>query len=340
MEEKSAREYKRFLLEIKESVYKSQYTALKSVNKELINLYWDIGQKITKKQRLSNWGDSVVEQLAGDLQKSFPGVQGFSSQNLWRMKQFYILYAENLFLSPLVREIGWIHNLIIMAHCKDDKEKEFYISMTKKFGWTKNILIHQIEADAYQKYLHNQTNFDKSVPEKYRHQAKLAVRDEYTFGLQGLNEEYSENELEAALVKNIRNFLVKMGGYFAFIGNQFRIELEGDEYFVDLLLYHRVLKCLVAIELKVGDFKPEYAGKMQFYLAVLNDKLRLADENPSIGIILCKNKKRTTVEYALKDSNQPIGVSTYTLSKKLPKAMMKYMPTSKQISESLNGFKK
>lgn len=208
--------------------------------------------------------------------------------------------------------------------------------MTKKFGWTKNVLIHQIDNQSFEKYLLNQTNFDKEVPVKYRNQAKLAVKDEYTFDFLELGEKHSERELEIGLINNVRKFPSEMGGHFAFIGNQFLIEVEGDEFFVDLLLYHRVLKSLVAIELKIGDFKPEYAGKMQFYLSALDDTIRLKDEKPSIGIIICKGKKRTVVEYALKDSKKPIGVSTYTIAKKLPENIKKYLPSPKDLKEQLD----
>ncbi len=171
--------------------------------------------------------------------------------------------------------------------------------------------------------------------EKYKNQAKLAIKDEYIFDFLELSEEHSEQELETALIKNIRKFLIEMGGYFAFIGNQYRIEIEGDEFYIDLLLYHRVLKSLVAVELKIGNFKPEYAGKMQFYLSVLNDTVKLKDENSSIGIIICKSKKRTIVEYALKDSNKPIGVESYTISENLPNELKDYLPSSKELTEQL-----
>ena len=173
-----------------------------------------------------------------------------------------------------------------MQRCKDDIQREFYIKITKKFGWTKDVLINQLEAGAFERYMANQTNFDKAVPEKYRHQAKLAVKDEYSFDFLELGEEHSEKELERSLLENVRKFLIEMGSYFTFVGNQYRLEIEGQEFFIDLLLYHRQLRCLVAIEIKIGAFKPEYAGKMQFYLSALNDRAKLSDENPSIGIIL------------------------------------------------------
>lgn len=324
-------EYKTFFKEIKERIYKAQYDALKSVNKELISLYWDIGRSIVAKQENLGWGKSVVESLAKGLQKEFPGIQGFSSANLWRMRNFYLVYQENEKLAPLVREISWTKNVIIMERCKDDIRREFYIKATKKFGWSKDVLLNQLEAGAFERYMANQTNFDKAVPEKYRHQAKLAVKDEYSFDFLELGEEHSEKELERALLENVRRFLIEMGGYFTFVENQYRMEIDGQEFFVDLLLYHRQLRCLIAVELKVGAFEPEYAGKMQFYLSALNDRAKLPDENPSIGIILCKDKSRTIVEYALKDTKKPIGVSTYKLTEKLPHDLKKYLPSPEEM---------
>lgn len=332
-------EYNRFFFEIKERIYKAQYEALKAVNKELINLYWDIGRLIVERQKSYGWGKSIVESLSYDLQNEFPGIRGFSSANLWRIRNFYSTYVENEKLAPMVREIGWTHNIIIMERCQNDFEREFYIRMTKKFGWTKNVLIHQIENETFQKYSLNQTNFEKTLPSKYKHQAKLAVKDEYTFDFLELGEDYNEHQLELALLNNLRRFLIELGGDFAFVGNQYKLKIGRKEYYVDLLLFHRKLKSLIAIDLKTGEFKPEYVGKMQFYLSVLNDKIKLEDENPSIGLILCKEKDQLIVEYALRDSTQPIGVSTYRITKVLPKELKKYLPSPAQLSDIIEKMK-
>ena len=329
--------YDVLLGEIKERIRSAQYQALRMVNKEIIVLYWDIGSMIVERQKNEGWGKSVVEKLAGDLQKDFPGVQGFSSSNLWRMKLFYETYRANKKLAPMVREIGWTHNILILERCNDDLEREFYIRSTKKNGWTKNVLIHHIENQSYEKTLLGQTNFDKTVPEHIRSQAKLAVKDEYTFDFLELGEEHSERELERALIGKIEHFLREMGGAFAFLGSQYRLEVSNKEYFIDLLLYHRRLKCLVAVELKITEFQPEHAGKMQFYLAALDDLVRLPDENPSIGIVLCKTKDRIIVEYALRYADKPIGVAEYQIVKKLPKALKGQLPTPEQIEELLSS---
>ena len=205
----------------------------------------------------------------------------------------------------------------------------------RKFGWTKDVLIHQIENKTYEKYLMNQTNFDQTLPEKYKHQAKLAVKDHYTFDFLELAEEHSEHELEQTLVKNIRKFLIEMGVWFTFVGNQFRLKVGESEYFIDLLLFHRKLKRFIAVELKIGEFKPEYKGKMEFYLTALNEQYKEDDENDAIGIIVCKSKDKTVVEYSLKTTTQPIGVATYSTSPYLPEEYSKYLPAPEVIAERL-----
>lgn len=327
-----SKKYKELLREIKQRVYKAQYDALKIVNKELIALYWDIGKLIVVRQKEYGWGKAVVENLAKDLQLEFPGTGGFSSGNLWRMRLFYESYSSNVKLAPLVREISWSHNIVIMEKCKDNLDREFYIRMARRMGWTKNVLIHQIDNMACKKILLNQTNFKETLPVGIRNQAKLAVKDEYIFDFLELTEEHSELELEKALIKRINRFLVEMGGVFTFMGNQFRIEISGKEYFIDILLYHRRLKCLVAVELKIGEFKPEYAGKMQFYLTALDELVKIKGENPSIGIILCRDKDRTIVEYALRESKKPIGVAVYKIITRLPDNLRKELPSPRQAA--------
>lgn len=331
-------DYPGLLTEIKERIRSAQYEALKAVNKELVGLYWDIGRMIVERQDVEGWGKAVVEQLAADLRTEFPGVGGFSASNLWRMKAFFEAYTGLEKLAPLVREIGWSHNLAILERCKDPLEREFYLRMTRKFGWSKSVLIHQIDNQSYEKSLLGQTNFDQALTPELRAQAKLAVKDEYTFDFLELGEEHSERELERALIARIEDFLRAMGGMFAFMGSQYHLEVDGKEFFIDLLLFHRRLRCLVAIELKVGEFLPEFVGKMQFYLAALDRQVRQEDENPSIGIILCKEKRRTIVEYALHDARKPIGVATYEITKTLPKALKGQLPSPKDIAHLLEDL--
>ena len=331
-------DYKNFIGEIKNKIRNSQYEALKTVNRILIDLYWGIGQEIYNQQQEKGWGKSIVEVLSKEIQKEFPDVKGFSSSNLWRMRNFYVTYCTSENLAPLVREISWSKNIAIMEKCKDKLEREFYIKMTKKYGWTKDVLINHIENKSYEKYLLNQTNFDETIPKKYVNQAKLAVKDEYIFDFMEFTEQHYEKELEESIVNNIRAFLEEMGGNFAFMGSQYHINVGGEDFYIDLLLYHRSLKSLVAIELKIGDFKPEYVGQLQFYLTALDKQVKLEDENPSIGIIICKNKNRTVVEYALNSVDKPIGVSTYEMRNTLPKRMKNLLPSPEEIRKRLEGL--
>jgi len=331
-------DYAHLLTEVKERIRSAQHAALKAVNTELVGLYWDIGRIIAERQEKAGWGRSVVENLSADLRREFPGVAGFSVQNLWYMRQLYLEYNGHERLQPLVGEIAWAHNLVIMSKCKDPLEREFYIRMTRKFGWSKNVLIHHIDNQSYEKSLLGQTNFDQALTPELRAQAKLAVRDEYTFDFLELGEEHSEWELERALIARIEDFLRAMGGMFAFMGSQYRLEVDGEEFFIDLLLFHRRLRCLVAIELKIGKFRPEFVGKMQFYLTALDRQVRQEDENPSIGIILCKEKNRTIVEYALHDARKPIGVATYEITRTLPKELKGQLPQPEEIAALLEGM--
>ncbi|MDC7150940.1 MULTISPECIES: PDDEXK nuclease domain-containing protein [Bacteroidales] len=328
-------EYLNFKNEITARIRSAQYEALKAVNKEMIALYWEVGKRITEQQTALGWGKSVVENLSRDIQKEFPGIKGFGVSNMWDMARFYTEYQSNEILQPLVGEISWSKHIVILTKCKETQQRQFYILATKKYGWTKDVLINKIEAKTYENYLLGQSNFDITLPDSIKNQAILALKDEYTFDLVGLAEEHSEYELEQAIIKNIRAFLMEFGTDFSFIGNQYRLEVDGKEYFIDLLLYNRRLQAMIAIELKIGEFQPEYKGKMEFYLNILNDTVKLPHENPAIGIIICKSKSRMIVEYALKSSNMPIGVATYSLSSELPEAYKKLLPTSEEIAKKI-----
>ena len=329
-------EYLNFRDDIMRRIRSAQYDVMRAVNKEMISLYWDIGRQITERQKALGWGKSVVENLSKDIQREFPGIQGFGVRNIWNMARFYSEYQSNTILHPLVAEISWTKHICIMERCKDTQERRFYILATKRFGWTKNVLLHQIEAKAFENYLLGQSNYDQTLPDTIKQQAVLALRDDYSLSFLDIADEHSEHDLETAIVRNIRAFLMEFGHDFSFIGNQYRLEVGGQEYFIDLLLYSRRIQAMVAIELKVGDFKPEYKGKMEFYLNVLDETVKLPHENPSIGIIICKSKNRTIVEYALRHSSSPIGVATYSISSELPEHYKEMLPASQDIAAKVD----
>lgn len=332
------RQYATLLVALKDRIRSAQLRALRSVNREQIELYADIGRMIVEKQQGETWGKGIVGNLAADLQTEFPGANGFSAANLWRMKNFYEAYGQNEKLAQLVREIGWSHNIAVLEKCKNDQEREFYIRSCRKYGWSRNVLIHQIENLAFERTMTSQTNFAQVLEPESFVPAQLAVKDEYTFGFLELEHEHSEKELERALTGRVEAFLREMGDMFTFVGSQYKLQVGEREFFVDLLLYHRRLRALVALELKVGEFEPEYIGKMQFYLSVLDDTVRLPEEQPSIGIILCKAKDRLIVEYALKQANLPIGVSSYSVTPSVPNSLAGQLPSPDQIATLLAGI--
>ncbi len=332
-------DYLPFFEEIKGKIKSARIQAYQRVNKEIILLYWDIGKKIVERQEQFGWGKSVVEKLSTDLKKEFPGLSGYSARNLWDMRRLYLEYKDNEKLRRLVAEIPWGQNLVIMYRVKDYTEREFYIRKTFEYGWTRDVLIHQIEAGAHleidAKKMHN---FPEVLPEHLAEQADKALKDSYILDFLDISMPLQERQMEKKLIVRFKDFITELGLGFCFIGSQYKIKLSDKEYFIDLLFFHRKLKSLVAIELKIGAFKPEYAGKMNFYLNLLDDFVRLPDENPSIGIIICKDRNRFEVEYALKRINAPIGVSGYKLTRKLPANIQNELPTVEDLMEGLKDI--
>jgi predicted nuclease of restriction endonuclease-like (RecB) superfamily len=326
-----------FVEDVKSKIKAAQYRALQTVNKEQIQLYWDIGQLIVERQQQHGWGKSIVEKLSIELQKNFAGVNGFSARNLWYMRSLYHEYSQSTILQPVVAEIAWTHNILILEKCKDEHRRFFYIEMTRRYSWSKTMLINAIDAKTYENTLINQQNFEDKLPKEQAQNADIILRDEYTFDFLNLTEPYNEAQLEQALIGNIREFLSSMGGDFTFVGNQFGVKVEDKNYEIDLLLYHRGLQCLVAVELKVEEFKPEFGGKMNFYLSALNAYHKKPHENPSIGIIICKSKNRTIVEFALQDIQKPIGVATYTFNESLPKELAQFFPSKEAFIERVEN---
>ncbi len=329
-------EYVNFLNEIKLRIVTARIQAVRSVNKELIQLYWDIGKSIVERQNKFGWGKGVVEQLSSDLNREYHNYEGFSRDNLWRMRMFYLAYKDDQKLAQLVPELPWGHNILIMQKVKNVKEKEYYITASIKFGWSRNVLLNQIKADAYALSLRQKThNFPKVLPVYLAEQADESMKSVYNLDFLGITQKVLERELEKRLVDKIKHFMLEMGKGFSFIGNQYRLTLGNNEYFIDLLFFNRVLKCLVAIELKTGKFEPEYAGKMDFYLNLLDEQTRLKDENPSIGIILCADKDDIVVEYALRSVKKPVGIAEYYLTQKLPKEFKGKLPDVESLKLSI-----
>jgi predicted nuclease of restriction endonuclease-like (RecB) superfamily len=321
--------YRAFLQAVKRQVVQSRIEAARSVNRSLLGLYWSLGQLMAERQAELGWGQAIVEQLSTDLMAEFPDMRGFSPRNLWDIKRLYESYADAPeFLRQLVAEIPWGQNILIMQRVKDEAARRYYLEATARLGWTRNVLLNQIKANAYEVSLQDKShNFAAVLPEYLAEQAEEMLKSQYNLEFLGLTQAVHELELERNLVGRLKDFLIELGYGFCFIGRQYRLTLGENEYLLDLLFYHRFLKCLVAIELKTGRFRPEYAGKMDFYLEVLNEKERAPDDNPSIGIILCAERDRLEVEFSLKSKANPIGVATYELYPQVPQEYAGMLPT-------------
>ncbi len=326
------KEYIKFLSEIKLRIVTARIQAIRSVNKELIKLYWDIGKTIVERQKQFGWGKGVVEQLSRDLISEYANFEGFSRDNLWRMRMFYLEYKDNPILAQAVPELPWGHNILIMQKVKDARERQYYITASIKLGWSRNVLLNQIKAGAYEFGLKQKThNFPKVLPVYLAEQADESIKSVYNLDFLDITKSVVERELERRLVEKIKRFMLELGKGFSFLGSQYRLTLRDNEYFVDLLFFNRQLKCLVAIELKTGEFEPEYAGKMDFYLQLLDEQVKLKDENPSIGIILCAAKDNIVVEYALRSVKKPMGIAEYYLTNKLPKYLAGKLPDASAL---------
>ncbi len=329
--------YQEIFQQIRDKVISAKISAARKVNMELLNLYWEIGRIIVERQQTLGWGKSVVEQLSSDLQKSFPGNSyGFSSRNLWDMKRLYERYANDEKLRQLVAEIPWGHHLLILNKIKENEEALFYINSCISLGWSRKLLLNQIKTEAYQRSLTDkkQSNFEMALPIHMSEQASEILKSSYSLGFLGINQPILERELEEKLLHKVKDLILELGYGFAFIGNQYKLTLGKKDYYIDLLFYHRQLQCLVAIELKIGEFEPEYAAKLNFYLELLDENVKLDNENPSIGILLCAEKDELEVEYALRVVNKPIGVAEYTFTKELPQNLAKYLPDKESLNRN------
>lgn len=291
-------------------IKQSRTNALKAVNAELINLYWNIGEHISKKIEQSEWGDSVVTELANFIQTQEPEIKGFSDKNIWRMKQFYETYKDFPKLSTLLREISWSHNLAIFSRCKTVEEREFYLKLAKQENYSFRELERQISASLFERTMIGNTKLSTALREN-DHDLSNTFKDSYVFEFLNLPDPHSESDLQRGLVRQMKNFILELGKDFLFIGEEYKLQVGNSDFYIDLLFFHRGLQCLVAIELKADKFKPDHLGQLNFYLEALDRDVKKPNENPSIGVLLCKDKDSEVVEYALSRSLSPTMVSEY-----------------------------
>jgi predicted nuclease of restriction endonuclease-like (RecB) superfamily len=362
--------YRTLLDDIRSRIRTAQLRTALSLNRELILLYWEVGGLIIQRQGLEQWGRAVVEQLASDIQQEFPGVRGFSSHNFWRMRAFRLAWQQCLPISgqavpklggeasdltpslqqpdrestdhspPLpLADIPWGHNILLLQKLRNRQERLWYAHQTVANGWSRSTLQHWIESGLYSRQGGAVTNFAATLPRPQSDLARQLVRDPYSFDFLELGPRAAEREVERGLVAGIRRFLLELGSGFAFVGQQVHLVVDGEDFYIDLLFYHLRLRCFVVVELKAGRFRPEHAGKLNFYLSVVDDRLRHADDRPSIGLILCRTRGRLVAEYALRDIGKPIGVSRFvtTPASELPSDLREALPSPEQFAALLRG---
>jgi len=346
--------YAQLLTEIKDRVRSAQMRASLAVNRELLLLYYSIGLDLHIRARREAWGTSIIDRLAADLHRAFPEMQGFSPRNLRRMRAFYRTYPldavalkekrpplvagiESAKWPPAVAKLPWAHNVILIEKCKNLKEREWYAQAALEYGWSRNILALQIESRLYERRGCAITNFRRTLPSPQSDLAQEVTKDPYEFDFLTLTRGFRERELESGLIRHLKEFLVEMGVGFAYLGNQVHLSVGDEDYYLDLLFYHIRLHCYVVVEIKEGEFKPEFAGKMNFYLSAVDDLMKRSGDNPSIGLILCRRKNRVTAEYALRDVRKPIGVADWhvRLVESLPKRLRGSLPTIEELEAEL-----
>lgn len=332
--------YKQWLGELKARFRQVQLKAAVAVNTTLLQFYWDLGADITARQRQAAWGSGFLTQLSADLMREFPEMKGFSKRNLELVRQWYQYWqatgpANAQQAVSQLSAIPWGHNLAIITKCKQHDEAGFYVQATLQHGWSRSVLVHQIESGLWQREGRAITNFAQTLPAAQSDLAAQVLKDPYVFDFLSLTKEHSERELEASLVSHITQFLLELGAGFAYIGRQVPLQVGERDFFLDLLFYHARLHCYVVVELKTVDFEPEFAGKLNFYLKAVDEQLRQEGDQPTIGLLLCKSKDRLVAEYALSDIHKPMGLSTYTLSHTLPEALQGKLPSIEQLEREL-----
>lgn len=325
------KDFKDIIFDIKNKISNTQVEIFQNANKSLLKLYYNLGKILDEN---STWGNKFIDEIAIELKVSFPNIKGFSVRNLKNMRKYYKECSANQFVQTASAQIPWSHNILILDKIKSDKQRIWYMSETLKNGWSYDVLAFQIKSDLYQRQVLNekQNNFETTLINPQSDLARDIMKDPYILNLTTLKENYIETELENAMVDKIKTVLLELGNGFSFIGNQYKLTVGNEDYFIDLLFYHTKLHCYIVIELKNTKFKPEYVGKVNFYLSAVDDLIKSEFDNPSIGIILCREKDKFSAQYALKDINKPIGVSSYEISKYLPKDIIESLPTEDDIN--------
>ena len=333
-------DYAAFLSQLKQRIRETQVRAALAVNAELVRLYWGIGHDILARQEQQGWGTKVIDQVAHDLRSEFPGLTGFSSRNLKYMRAFAKAWPDAAIVQQAAAQIPWFHNCILLDKVNDPAERAWYVGQTIENGWSRNVLAAQVESGLYHRQGRAVSNFARTLPAPQSELAQQILQDPYTFDFLSLGPAAQERDLERGLLDHVRAFLLALGKGFALVGSQYHLEVGGQDYYLDLVFYHLKLRCFVVIDLKMGEFKPEDSGKMNFYLAAADDLLRHPTDQPTIGLVLCKTHNRVVSEYALRGLNQPIGVAAWQLTRALPAELRRSLPSPEELDAALGAAPK
>ena len=329
--------YQLWLGGLKAQIQLAQQRAVLAVNQELLKLYWQIGNDILQRQQQQGWGSKVIDQLAKDLRVAFPELKGFSARNLKYMRAFAEAWREPEFVQQPVAQLPWGHHLVLLTKLKESSSRLSYAALVQQHGWSRNVLVHQIESQVLQRQGQATTNIAQTLPAPQSELAQQTLKDPYIFDFLSLGMAAHERDIEKALTQHISQFLLELGAGFAFVGKQVPLEIGGQDFYLDLLFYHLKLRCYLVIELKAGDFKPEHVGQLSFYLSAVDDHYKAEHDAPSIGLLLCKNRNKVIAEYALRDNSKPIGVSEYQLAQCLPQNLEDQLPSIERIEQELQG---
>ncbi|WP_043584719.1 PDDEXK nuclease domain-containing protein [Geminisphaera colitermitum] len=329
--------YTEWLGDLKDRIHAAQQRATLAVNRELVLLYWQIGRDILARQSRQGWGAKVIERLAQDLRGAFPEMKGFSPRNLKYMRAFAEAWPDTEFVQGVLAQLPWYHQLALLDKLDTAEDRRWYVTKAIENNWSRNVLVMQIESRLQERSGTAVTNFALTLPKPQSDLARESIKDPYRFDFLGLTEKAQEREIETALLKHVTDFLLELGAGFAFVGRQVLLDVEGDEFFIDLLFYHLKLRCYVVIEIKAGKFKPEHLGQLSFYLTAVDARIKHSQDAPTIGLLLCKSKNKVVAEYALRGNTNPIGVSEYQLVESLPAELQTSLPSIEQIEHELAG---
>ncbi|KVU03058.1 hypothetical protein WK60_30515 [Burkholderia ubonensis] len=328
-------DYRSWLTDLKQRVEHARQRAAASANRELVTLYWQIGRDILERQQLQGWGAKVIDQLARDLKDAFHDMRGFSPRNLKYMRALAQAWPAPEFVQQAVAQLPWSHVVTLLDKLKDPATRDWYAGKSLEHGWSRNVLAMQIDTQAHTRAGSAVTNFDARLPPPQSDLAREALKDPYVFDFLGLTEDAQERDIEQALTRHVTRFLLELGAGFAFVGRQYRLEVGGDEFFIDLLFYHLKLRCYVVVELKATPFRPDYAGQLNFYLSAVDAQLRAPEDQPTIGLLLCRERNRLVAEYALRGMANPMGVAEYQLLRQIPKSLESGLPSIDRIEAEL-----